>query len=410
MIYDRSQDSENSHSSLFDSSNSTLNISEKQIELQDFNLGDCLPEAEHMDKNEISPSFRLDLPNYEDTVNSSLMGQYSNSNDGFPSEEEPMGTLSMRTGTMNFAKSIWRMFCIAIILQVFLGFSYMMFLPQFSLQFRDDSPEARRLLSSISEGLKMISYLAKDLSVTLNDNNNILNDINYIDTIDTFSDNYIYQFNAIQYCKYNTVNTTTECISTNGLDIFTSLVTDIGLQLGNVSKAEDPSKLATSLVTTYSNLVDSLDEMRDSNTSHSFALAPIDLKTIKIAHSLKKSQKYGKMMSYLASPVNFMHPIVWMILGLSCFTLSGTSKFATFNQRNLFGYSMIILVFLVLCFGITLFNWASTTWYFYRIHSLMNKVNIARFKLGTGFIILTSSVSLYAILLYQLTQILRSKK
>ena len=406
MIYDRSQDSDNSHSSLFDSSNSTLNISEKQIELQDFNLSDCLPEAEHMDKDEISPSFRLGLPNYEDTVNSSLLGQYSNSNDAFPSEEEPTRTSSMRTGTMNFAKYIWRMFCIAIVLQAFLGFSYMMFLPQFSLQFRDDSPEARRLLSSISEGLKMISYLVKDLSV----NNNILNDINYIDTIDTFSDNYIYQFNAIQYCKYNTVNTTTECVSTNGLDIFTSLVTDIGLQLGNVSKAEDPRKIATSLVTTYSNLIDSLDEMRGNNTSHKFALAAIDFKTIEIAHSLKKSQNYGKMMSYLASPVNFMHPIIWMILGLSCFTLSGTSKFANFNQRNLFGYSLIMLVFLVLCFGITFFNWASTAWYFYRFNNLINKVNIAQFKFDTGFFILTTCVSLYVVLLYQLTQILRSKK
>ncbi|CUM45542.1 uncharacterized protein AC631_04696 [Debaryomyces fabryi] len=408
MIYDRSQDSEISHSSLFDSSSSTLGISEK-IELQDFNLHDCLPEADNTDKREISLSPSLSLRDYENTVNSSLMGQFSNSNDGFHPEEEAIGSFSLRTRTKNFAKYVWKMFFISILLQLFLTYSYTMFVPQFSLQFRDDSPEARRLLSSISEGLKMISYLAKDLSVTLNDNNNILNDINYIDTIDTFSNNYIYKFNAIQYCRYSTANATTECVSTNGLDIFTSLVTDIGLQLGNVSKAEDPSKLANSLVTTYSNLVDSLDEMNNSKKNRTFALAEIDLTTIKIAHSLKKSQNYGKTMSLLSSPVNFMHPIVWMTLGLSCFTLSGTSKFSTFNQRNSFCYSIIIMVFLVICFGITFFNWATTGWYFYRISSQMNKVNIARLNFGSGFFILTSCVCLYVVLLYQLRQVLRSK-
>lgn len=409
MAYDRSQDSEISHSIFFDSSSSTLGISKKRIELQDFNLHDCLPEAENTDKRETSLSPSLSPQNYEDTVNSSLMGQYSHSNDGFHVEEEVMGSVSMKSGIKNFAKYTWKMFFIAIVLQLFLTYSYTMSASQFSLQFRDDSPEARRLLSSISEGLKMISYLAKDLSVTLNDNNNILNDINYIDTIDTFSENYIYKFNAIQYCKYNIANTTTECVSTNGLDIFTSLVTDIGLQLGNVSKAEDPSKLANSLVTTYSNLVDSLDEMNNSKKNRTFALAEIDLTTIKIAHSLKKSQKYGKMMSFLSSPVNFIHPIVWMILGLSCFTLSGTSKFATFNQRNSFCYSIIIMVFLSICFGITFFNWSTTAWYFYRISSQMNKVRVARLKFGTGFFILTSCVCLYVVLLYQLRQILRSK-
>lgn len=405
MVFNKSQDSDTSNSSLFDVSNSSF--LEKQIELKDFNLDSCLHNEQTSTLGEaVSPI--NSLPDYENTVKSSLIGQYPSSERGFQDDDESIYVINAKS--RRNPRPFWMMFGIAVVLQIILCISNMTFNPQFTLQFKNDSPESRKLMSSISEGIKMISYLAKDLSVTINNSNSIFSDVNYVDTINTFSEDNVYQFDASQYCKYNTVNATKECFPTHGMDIFTSLVTDIGLQLGNVSKAEDPRKLAKSLVTTYSNLIETFDDRYYNKKNFTFTMMPIDLATIKVAHSLKNSQDYGKLMSHLATPVAFIHPVIWILLAVLCLTSLGTSKFSTFCQRNSFAYIMVTSVFVVVCFGITFFNWASRLWYFYRLNRLFHKVDIAHFKFSTGFFLMTIYYILYCLLLYRSIQAIRNTK
>ncbi|ODV77705.1 uncharacterized protein CANTADRAFT_22833 [Suhomyces tanzawaensis NRRL Y-17324] len=131
--------------------------------------------------------------------------------------------------------------------------------PQLTLRFRD-TPQARLYLGSAREGLRMASFFAKDFSVTLNDGHKLSERIRHINTIDSLSDKNLFKFNYNGFCRKSMLTGVESCTYSHGLDLFSSLTKDIGLQLGVVSKAENPTEIGDSLATAYGLSLDTLGQ------------------------------------------------------------------------------------------------------------------------------------------------------
>lgn len=298
-----------------------------------------------------------------------------------------------------------QIFGLSLLLELLTAFTYLTSMPHMALQFRENSAQGTVLLSSISEALKMVSYLAKDLSVTLNDNENILKGLDYINTIDTFSRDYIYLFSPFQYSRYSSKSLETTVVSTAGLDVFSSLVIDIGLKLGDISRAESSERMAESLKITYSQTISLLHKMfTDEGKKNS--LQRKDLAILDVVDGLKSSETYGKAAFLISISINTLNPILCICFLILLISSSPKKKWLQPIQNNFLAYLIPITGLFVLSFGLLLSHWLSEILYYSKVSSFFNKMNIAKFSLSSGFIMLTVCIFFYVLTAYRFTSIL----
>lgn len=309
-------------------------------------------------------------------------------------------------GRQEILSSIFKqIFGLSLLLEVLTACTYLASMPHMALQFRENSTQGTVLLSSISEALKMISYLAKDLSVTLNDNENILKGLDYIKTIDTFSSDYIYLFSPFQYCRYSSKTLETTVVSTAGLDVFSSLVIDIGLKLGDISRAESSEKMAESLKITYSQTVSLLHKMF-ADEGKKITLQKKDLAMLEVVNGLKSSETYGKAALLISIAINTLNPVLCICFFILLISPSHQKKWLQPIQNNFLAYLIPIMVLFVLSFGLLLCHWLSEILYYSKVSSFFNKMNIAKFSLSSGFIMLTVCIFFYVLTAYRFTSVL----
>ncbi|CCE82865.1 Piso0_002617 [Millerozyma farinosa CBS 7064] len=309
-------------------------------------------------------------------------------------------------GRQEILSSIFKqIFGLSLLLEVLTACTYLTSMPHMALQFRENSTQGTVLLSSISEALKMISYLAKDLSVTLNDNVNILKGLDYINTIDTFSSDYVYLFSPFQYCRYSSKTSETTVVSTAGLDVFSSLVIDIGLKLGDISRAESSEKMAESLKIAYSQTVSLLHKMF-ADEGKKVTLQKNDLAMLEVVNGLKSSETYGKTVLLISIAVNTLNPVLCICFFVLLISPSHQKKWMQPIRNNFLACLIPIMVLFIFSFGLLLCHWLSEILYYYKVSSFFNKMNIAKFSLSSGFIMLTVCIFFYVLTAYRFTSVL----
>ena len=298
-------------------------------------------------------------------------------------------------------KDFCKLLTIIMVLHACIVLSYLAPLKHFSLRFKIDTPEAKRIMSSVTEGLKMISYIAKDLSVTVNGQKNILDDFAYLDTIDTFTQNYIHEFYVLKYCRYNTISEESNCTAAYGLDVFRGIIYDIGIQLGHVLESNNTSELGKSLVQMYSNTNSALDAIYRENKKHSLGISDSNLAALRIAHSLKLSETYGKFAAFVGITLNVFHGLALVSLGISTLAMAKLDYFNKYYQLRIYAAYRIGVLALTLSFWILLLHWTSEICYYRLMKYFTLKLDIAEFRLEWGFVLLNVCVFLFTMALIQ---------
>lgn len=116
--------------------------------------------------------------------------------------------------------------------------------PQYSVHI---SLTSNIMVISIREGLKMLSYMAKDLSIEQD------KELQYV-IVDTLSTSNKFRFNFGGYCRQNIETNDQRCVRFKyGMDFFKVLINDMGEQLSLITKTKDPAKFVNSIMLMYGN-------------------------------------------------------------------------------------------------------------------------------------------------------------
>lgn len=304
------------------------------------------------------------------------------------------------TGSISI-KEFCKLLFILTALHTCVVLSYLAPLKHFSLRFKIDTPEAKSIMSSVTEGLKMVSYIAKDLSVTVNGKKNVLDEFAYLDTINTFTQNYIHEFYVFKYCRYDTTSEESNCTTTYGLDVFSGIIYDIGIQLGYVLKANNTSELGKSLVQMYSNTNSALDAIYRENKKHSLGISDTNLATLRIAHYLKLSETYGKFAVFVGVALNVFQTLVLVTLSVTTLAMTRLDNFSKHYQLRIYIAYRVGVLALTLSFWILLLYWTSEICYYRLMKYFTLKLDIAEFRLEWGFALLNVCVFLFSMALIQ---------
>lgn len=245
--------------------------------------------------------------------------------------------------------------------------------PQFIISLRQGNNESMVMLSYMRESLKLATFFAQDFSFA---------EYADMDSIDTFDIGNEYHFYYDGYHKSN--NHSDYFVPFNGLDVFGSMVKDIGVQLSNVSKTEDPDKLMESLLSTYSFTINNIEEMYVDYKKTGVMARHFDKGKLKMGHQAYKMENYGKVMKNY--PVISL--VVSLIACMALLLLTNLVFFKTVGQRTLLTVAILQFGQVIVYFS----NYASQLHVYHKLNSSFDKINIAEIHVGSGYRLLQSSL------------------
>lgn len=111
-------------------------------------------------------------------------------------------------------------------------------MPQYIFHFKDDTPTSRVLFGTVKEFFSLLSFFTLDFNWDI-DLNDLHEKYNQSDLINVFHPSNVYYVNAFGYCKEQTHDAKLDryCMdNTNGLNIISVLVRDLGFQFGVLSE------------------------------------------------------------------------------------------------------------------------------------------------------------------------------
>ncbi|CUM65094.1 uncharacterized protein PRCAT00002719001 [Priceomyces carsonii] len=277
--------------------------------------------------------------------------------------------------------------------------------PQLLLEIKAKSLESKMLLSSIGEGLKLMSYFAKDFSITLNGSNSLVREIDDFDVIDTFSDSNIYKFNVGGYCRLNKKTKTQKCSYSNGIDIFSSLIRDIGSQLGVVSKSSSSKEISKSFAVAFSQALDSLNELYLQEKQKSSDGNALNIDSLALVHKIKLVEKFGVVMK-ISSIVSLMLSALIMIFHFVILISYYQHKHSIEDQLRT--YFRSVLIFQLINFTACSIIMSGELVFYNMLTELFDEIDIAEIKISTGFYLL--GMKLCSIMLHSLLVLLTFSK
>lgn len=245
--------------------------------------------------------------------------------------------------------------------------------PQFSMNIQAGNNESALMLSNLRDGLQMISFLASDFSLSLSN-------YSLISGIDTFDESNVFKFDYQGYSRYDIEDGQHYRMhNSSGLDIFSDLVMDIGIQLSNVSNSQNPDNLINSLLVTYSHTIMNLDEMFWDGKATGVYTGYFDEKKLRLGRQAYRLEKYGKLMK--------KYP--WVITGLSLLSFILVAfNVLLMNSKALLASNCAQFVQLT----VTFCSWASQLRYHYKLTHTFSSSNIASLNFDSGFYYLQVSL------------------
>lgn len=257
--------------------------------------------------------------------------------------------------------------------------------PQLEMTFQPSNNETDSMVAYIRESLKVATFFAQDFSFSQYAD---------MDAIDSFDAGNHYEFYYDGYHKIS--NHSDYFVPFNGLDVFGCLIKDIGVQLSNVSKAENPDKLMDSLLSTYSFAISNFEEMYVKYKRTGEMPRHMDETKLKLGHNAYKIENFGKLMN--------KYPLVSLVVSLvSCMSLLLLTNLVFFKPvggRVLLTIGMVQLAQVVVYFS----NYVAQFRFSCKLNSNLSKIDIAKAQVGSGYRLLQSSllftIIIQAILIY----------
>lgn len=254
--------------------------------------------------------------------------------------------------------------------------------PQYILEMKHHTIKGKSLLSDILEGLTVLSYIAKDLSIYLNLDSTFVN-IDYNDVIDTFSDHNLFKVGFRGYCRINQNLNLKSCFNNNGIDLFGNLIKDIGYQLGDTLGCDNPEEIAESLEIALAQMIANgieIDPSMDEKDEKQLLI----LKCIK---RIKLIKKFGSLLPFLFE-FSFLISIISLFLVIAALII-----FCFLENKKLIEEKITFIFHLV--FHTTLLNLLTiitiilSEVYFHRkIRNFSVEIGFGTINFGIGFVFL----------------------
>lgn len=123
--------------------------------------------------------------------------------------------------------------------------------PSFQLKIQSDTIFAKNAFQLIQQGLKFATYLSNDLNIYMN---KTISET-YLQRLDSVYDDTLYQFNVFGFCRRNELTKIKNCYNGDGINVVTSFIQDLGMQLGNLTNQNDPKVVSARLVVLFYDII-----------------------------------------------------------------------------------------------------------------------------------------------------------
>ena len=264
-------------------------------------------------------------------------------------------------------------------------------LPEVSVKIQETSDEGRKLLDQARAGLRLATYLAKDLAVhpsaedIKNEETEHISMSEFTETVDTFTNNYTFHFSYNGFCRESDIDHSRACLPAEGLDVLSCLVEDIGLQLGNVSKAHDGSKVAKTLVATFQKASIAFGAMWQLKNQHYVKGEDIKedahMAQLKAFHSAKTMQSFAKQQAWLSYASTYVSGFATLLFAFVVMAVYFPGRFTDSIQKH---HRTPILVMAFIQFAVQTYMVAGLIYYLHRVHKLGRNLEVAQVTTGSG--------------------------
>lgn len=268
----------------------------------------------------------------------------------------------------------------------------LMCFPQMKLEVVDTTPKARSTLLSLRLGLKMVSFVASDFG----ESDLVSSD----SSIDTFSPHNVFSLNNRGFCRLNTETGDDYCIDGNGLDIFSSIIMDVGIQLGNINPSQDSKDMGKSLDKSITLIVDLFEELYDQAVENK-EQSEFKMKQLTTAHSINSLKNYGKLQAL--APFYSLTLCVFMLVALTTTRFFGKDKYMNWTTG-------IIASLVFLHFSVIFYRFMSELISHYRISKSAREFEIVNLSFSWGYLFLSMILIFDIISLAGLTNAFMKKR
>lgn len=306
--------------------------------------------------------------------------------------------------------------------------------PQFQLQIHTKNVKGENILNKMQKGLEVILYFSKsvtsaeestgdtlasmvdgylhlgpstddgDQEAPINNHggldqrdmstifNLMLSGMNWLsgknnsEVIKTFSERLKFWFNFNGYCRYDTQTNDQFCDSTPGLDVFSSITKDLGLQFAKSSGEKDKQTISRRMVKIYQRMLKTLNESYLKLLHEKQKAAEYDMIEYRQVRSMRNAKRFGgyssKVLLIAVLALILATIITGHVLLLYCFEI----PFFTWFQTHL---NMVtrVLVGLLMVFVLLEMSVLSGEIYLYqRLTTLFTRIPIANFRPAFGFL------------------------
>lgn len=269
----------------------------------------------------------------------------------------------------------------------------LMCFPQYKLHIVENTPKARSTLLSLRLGLKMISFMAGDMGIS----EMVSSDA----TIDTFSSQNVFSLNNRGFCRMNTETGDDYCVDANGLDVFSSLVTDIGIQLGNINPQQDSKAMGKSLDKSITLIVDLFETLYDKALGDKEEENALKMQQLTTAHKINSLKNFGNILA--VAPFYSLALCVLMLIALSITRFLGKHSYSNWTTG-------IIGLLVFLHFAVILSRFCTQLITHFRVSRSTKSFEIIKLQHSSGSLLLGIILVLDVISLVGLTNAFMKKK
>lgn len=266
-------------------------------------------------------------------------------------------------------------------------------MPEVTVKIQQTSEAGKKLLEQARAGLRLATYLAKDLAVKHEDGEEVktLSMAEFTETVDTFTDDYTFHFAYKGFCRESDIDHLLDCLPAKGLDILSCLVEDIGLQLGNVSKAEDGTKVASTLVDTFQKATVAFATMWEVKKSHYVegkdAKEDAHMSQLRAFYSARTMQSFSAQQYWLADATTHVSAFATVLFALAALAVYFPSRVTDFIQKH---HRAPVIAMALIQFAVQSYMVAGLIYYLHRVYRLGRNLEVALVTTGSGSWLLTT--------------------
>lgn len=238
-----------------------------------------------------------------------------------------------------------------------------------------------------------------------------LSGTNHSEVTDTFSPRLSFWFNFHGFCRYDHERFSKSCESAPGMDVFSLVVRDLGIQFAVHADNEDPETASKRMVRIYQRMVDNLNDRYDKLLLDDNKAGEYNMKSYKDVRSLRNARYFSEFSMVVVLIGLWASIIATVVCGHLLMLYSSESNYFQWFQRHMNFVTKLLVVLTLGYFLMELPTFLGDMYLYVKLRKLFTKLAIADFNIGLGFCFTLMNVFLGAVqLMIQLRMLQRHVK